>query len=152
MKSNPDPLWHDTLREDAPSADAPRTDSSDFSSLSLACTLAEVRRVKRARRLRRTVSLSLLVAGLGFAIAWPFRSALPPPAPVASHPAQTLPHPAAPPPFAPAPQIVTHHPPAKTGIRSLSDEELLASFPGQTVGFVGTGPQRRFIIVDSGVR
>jgi hypothetical protein len=100
-------------------------ETEDFRRSSLQQTLAAVRRVQRGRRIRRVLGgVSAMVLAVTL---WWLRIA----------------------PAGPAPRVAEQpSAPPESPIRMISEDELLAQFPGRAVALVGPPTDRRLIFLD----
>ena len=135
MKPIPDDLLHDTLDDAAPDS---------FSASALSSVLTHLQRKKVVRRRLKIASIACVLTAfvlLAFlTMSPPSRVVTAPVAtvkPVAVEIQNTI---AAAPPVPVA--VVSKHPP----IHDITDEELLAFFPNQAAGFIGTGDHREFFV------
>lgn len=95
----------------------------DFQAESLIHTLAAARRTRTMRRIRARIACTagVILAAVLFVFPRERRTA----APVAAQPA-----------------------PSKSAIRMISEDELLAQFPGRAVGIVGPPERRQLVFLD----
>jgi hypothetical protein len=114
-------LWRDALNDAAPDA---------FAQATLASTLAHARRVRRTRHsIRITAGASVAVVAALFGLLL-----------------SRSPHTMVPSDRSPA--VIAHtSEPNGIRVRYLTDEELLARFPDQPVGLVGSGSSREFMVL-----
>ena len=95
----------------------------DFRAESLTHTLAAARRERKLRRLRSQIAGTAGVMLLAAVLLFP------------RGPRKTAP-------------IVTQPGPSKSAIRVISEDELLAQFPGRAVGIVGPPERRQLVFLD----
>jgi hypothetical protein len=139
MKPIPDDLLHDILDDAAP-------DSFSASTLNAMLT-----RLQRKKAMRRRLQMAC-AGGLLTALAVVAALTMPRPSRVAQTPFVSIEREIANTQVSVATAPATPAAAAPKDPREITDEQLLALFPGQAVGFIGTGEHREFFMAGQAPR